>query len=543
MTPPDREVDVLVVGAGPTGLTLAALLAADGTRVHVVEAATDTVDEPRAIALADESLRTAHALGLVDDLRPDLVWVSGSRYYGARGQLLVRTQPAMMRQGLPVKTLFDQPGYVRVYRRAVEDAPTASLEFGCAATALAQDADGVDVTLDGPSGVRTLRAGYVVGCDGGRSLVRASLGVRMTGSSQKHPWIVLDLVDDPRDHGDTEFHCDPRRPHVVVPGSGGRCRYEFMLLPGERAEEVLRPEFVAELVARFRTVRPDQVRRAAVYVARQLVAERWRVGRVFLAGDAAHLMPPFAGQGLNTGIRDVRNLSWKLSAVVAGRATDGLLDSYETERRPHATAMVRFSHRLGALVMTSHPRRATVRDLLLRALRLVPPVHRHVTELRFVPRPDVSRGMAVPAVGPAEGSLVGSPLPQGPVIDEAGAIGLLDDALGAGWALVVLTDVQSAAIPDPVHRLAARIEATVVVVLPRGRIPRRRPDGTVVAEQQPALHLDPAQSGTTRYLLVRPDRYVAADFTAADTPAVVDALARYYPTPATQAVDDRTVVV
>ncbi|MCF7547925.1 bifunctional 3-(3-hydroxy-phenyl)propionate/3-hydroxycinnamic acid hydroxylase [Pseudonocardia sp. WMMC193] len=543
MTPPDREVDVLVVGAGPTGLTLAALLAADGTRVHVVEAAADTVDEPRAIALADESLRTAHRLGLVDALRPDLVWVSGSRYYGARGQLLVRTQPAAMRQGFPVKTLFDQPGYVRVHRRAVEDAPAASLEFGCAAIALAQDADGVDVTLESPSGVRTLRARYVVGCDGGKSLVRTSLGVRMTGSSQKHPWIVLDVVDDPRDHGDTEFHCDPRRPHVVVPGSGGRCRYEFMLLPGERAEEVLQPDFVAALLAPFRTVRPDQVRRAAVYVAHQLVAERWRVGRLFLAGDAAHLMPPFAGQGLNTGIRDVRNLSWKLSAVLAGRATDGLLDSYETERRPHASAMVRFSYRLGALVMTSRPRRAAARDLVLRALRLVPPVHRHVTELRFVPRPDVSRGVAVPAVGPAEGSFVGAPLPQGPVIDEAGAIGLLDDALGTGWALVVLTDTQSAAIPDPGHRLAERVGAGIVVVLPRGRIPRRRPGVTVVAEQHPALHLDPTPGATARYLLVRPDRYVAADFAAADAAAVADALARYYPAPTSRALDDRPVVV
>lgn len=528
------DVDVLVVGAGPTGLTVANLLAFHGVRVHVVEAQSRCYDEPRAIALADESLRTAYALGLLDELRPDLVWTSGSRYLGAHGQLLARTQPAAARQGFPVKTLFDQPGYVQAYLAGLARRELASLEYEAAVETLTQDTDGVDVEVRTPGSARSLRARYVVACDGGRSAVREALDITMEGSSQTHPWIVIDAVNDPRDNGDTEFHCDPRRPHVVVPGTQTRCRYEFMLLPGEDAEQVLRPEFIAELLAPFREVRPGDIRRSAVYVAHQLVAARWRAGRVFLAGDAAHLMPPFAGQGLNTGLRDARNLAWKLAAVLRGRGTDALLDTYETERRPHATAMVAFSHRLGELVMTSHPSRARARDAFFQALRLVPPARRYLTELRFIPRPNVAAGAAVPQPitrrrrRKASPTLLGGPLPQGPVIDPRSQVALLDDALGVDWALVALTEQQSADVtvfPDEVVDL---VDARRVVLLPRGRIPRDRPGVTVVAEQQAVLHATPAApDAPTRFLLVRPDRYVAADFTAEETPQVVRRLARY----------------
>jgi 3-(3-hydroxy-phenyl)propionate hydroxylase len=531
---PAQDVDVLVVGAGPTGLTVAALLASSGLRVLVVEAQAAPPDEPRAIALADDSLRTAHSLGLVDALRPDIVWTSGSRYYGAKGQILARTQPALMRQGFPLKTLFDQPGYVRVYREAVERLTSATIEFNTTAAALSQDDSGVVVTVTGPAGQRVIRAAYVVACDGGRSAVRTELGIDMTGSSQTHPWIVIDALNDPRDNGDTEFHCDPRRPHVVVPGTRGRCRYEFMLLPGEKAEEVLRPESIAALLAPFRPVRDGDIRRAAVYVAHQLVAERWRSGRVFLAGDAAHLMPPFAGQGLNTGIRDAHNLTWKLAAILQGRGTDRLLDTYETERRPHATAMVRFSHRIGALVMTSHPLRAAARDAFFQAIRLAPRARRYLAELRFVPRPDVSSGVAAPA-SPAAGRrradaspLVGRPLPQGPVMNWRSEVALLDDALGTGWALIALTDAQfpeDTPFPEDVVALTG---ARRVLVLPRGRIPRVRDGVTVVSEESPVLHRGgPPAASATRFLLVRPDKYVAADFTADESGRVVEQLSPF----------------
>lgn len=533
-----QAVDVLVVGAGPTGLTLAALLADQGVRAHVVEAEPTVADEPRAIALADESLRTAHALDILDDFRGDVVWNSGTCYLGARGQLLARVQPRAPRIGFPAKTLFDQPGYVAAALLGVARRASVSLEYRARVTGFEQDEHTVRVALDTAAGPRQVTAKYVIGCDGGRSAVRAGMAATMAGSSQTHPWIVLDTLEDPYDSGDTEFHCDPARPHVRVPGTRGRCRYEFMLLPGETPEELLTAESIAGLLAPYRRVSPEQIRRARVYVAHQLVARHWRRGRVFLAGDAAHLMPPFAGQGLNTGLRDARNLAWKLATVIRGEGGQRLLDSYESERRPHAEAMIAFSCRLGELIMTANPARARVRDAVLVGLRLVPPVRRYLTELRFVPRSTYRAGVLASGLSRAARvrrrlgtgrnsvpSAVGSALPQGTVVDHNSTTMLLDDVLGSGWALVSVTREQTAAFTDFPSEAELPAGTARVAVLPPDRVPRVA-EHAVVAEQQAVLHAGPP-AAETRFLLVRPDRYVAADFTAGQAERVLAEITRY----------------
>lgn len=527
--PGGREGDVIVVGAGPTGLTLACLLADEGLTVRVVEAQGSASDEPRAIAFADESLRTAHALRILDDMRADIVWNSGTRYLGAREQLLARVKPPAARIGFPVKTLFDQPGYVRALLAGVSRRPGVHILWRSRVTGLRQDDAGVTLSLQtagGAGGDDSVRAQYVVGCDGGRSAVREAIGVRMAGSTQTHPWIVIDTTEDPRDDSDTEFHCWPGRPNVVVPGTDGRCRYEFMLLPGERSDDVLTPASIVELVRPYRDLDPGQIRRSAVYVGRQLVAERWASGRVFLAGDAAHLMPPFAGQGLNTGLRDVRNLAWKLGSVLRREADPALLDTYEQERRPHTTAMVRFSVRLGGLIMTAHPVRAHARDLALQALRLVPPVRRYLAELRFVPRPVYLRGcIAGPPPPRRSPGLRGRPLPQGQVIGADSRMALLDDHLGVGWSLVAVAPSQAGAFADLQLRTGLLADLRRVVVLPPNRIPRTDADKSVGAVAELTAMLHPSPAG--RFLLVRPDRYVAADFTAEQQSAVVADLSPY----------------
>jgi 3-(3-hydroxy-phenyl)propionate hydroxylase len=188
----------------------------------------------------------------------------------------------------------------------------------------------------------------------------------MRGATVDEPWIVVDVDNDPHDERYAMHHGDPRRPHVIVTGLSGRCRYELLLLPGEDPALATRFDFVRELVAPYRDLSPADVRRCIVYRFHALVADRWRCSRVLLAGDAAHMMPPFAAQGLNSGLRDAFNLAWKLALVERGEAGPGLLDTYEVERRPHAEAMVRFSQRLGAVMMTTDPVRAALRDVLVR---------------------------------------------------------------------------------------------------------------------------------------------------------------------------------
>ena len=195
------------------------------------------------------------------------------------------------------------------------------------------------VTLaDGADGNRTeVVTGIVVGCDGGRSTVRDRLAIPMLGASLADPWLVIDTLDDDHDERYAMHHCDPRRPFVIVAGRDGRCRYEFRLLPEEDPQQFTDQASIARLLAPFRTISPAQIERCTVYTFHALVAERWRSGPVLLAGDAAHMMPPFAGQGLNSGIRDAHNLAWKIAAVVRGDASQrsaGQLTSSSAGRTP-----------------------------------------------------------------------------------------------------------------------------------------------------------------------------------------------------------------
>ncbi|GAB3570938.1 bifunctional 3-(3-hydroxy-phenyl)propionate/3-hydroxycinnamic acid hydroxylase [Amycolatopsis endophytica] len=511
--------EVVVVGAGPTGLTLANLLAQQGVSVTVLERAGSACSEPRAVALADESLRTLHLLGLVPALAPNLVWDSAAHYFGLGGRRLATTRPGHGRLGFPRKNLFDQPDLVEVLVKGALDRGV-EIRHGAHVTGLRQDRDGVTVLTEGGA---EWRCRYLVACDGGTSTVRDRLGIGMSGSSQAERWIVLDMIHDPHDERASLFYCDPGRPAVVVPGVRGRCRYEFMLLPGENDEEVLTDAFLTGLLARFRPFDPAHVRRRAVYAAHRLVARQWRRERVFLAGDAAHMMPPFAGQGLNSGIRDARNLAWKLAAATGGRANAALLDSYERERRPHSEQMVRLSAALGRIVMTTSRRRALARDLAFGLLHLVPPIRSYVTGMRFFPEPQVSGGCVV-----GTGAPVGQQLPAPTVTDAAGTGHRLDELLGIGWAVVALEPRHDPATFTALDRSAlAPLAASRVSVLPRDRIPRDCPATRVFADTDAMLPF-PA-NGEPLLLLVRPDRYICAAFRPGDADRVAGRLTHYLP--------------
>ncbi|MDP9430893.1 MAG: bifunctional 3-(3-hydroxy-phenyl)propionate/3-hydroxycinnamic acid hydroxylase, partial [Actinomycetota bacterium] len=334
---------VVVVGAGPVGLTVALLLVRRGLPVVVLERQTAPYGQPRAVHLDDEALRALADAGVADNFlalsRPML----GLRLLDGRRRLLAEfaRDPHAGLHGWPQGSMFFQPDLEELLLDAVRREPAVQLRTGCEVVDLAQGG-GVELTvLDRASGTRSqLGAAAVLGCDGANSTVRALIGGRMRDLGRPDRWLVADLrLPEPLPLWPGVHQvCDPRRAATAMPVSGDRYRWEFRLLPGETREDLVAR--LPELLAPWGAADAEVVR-VAEYVYRAQVADRWRAGRVMLAGDAAHLTPPFIGQGLGLGLRDVHQLSWKLAAVLAGTAPERLLDTHQAEREPHARAMVR----------------------------------------------------------------------------------------------------------------------------------------------------------------------------------------------------------
>ncbi|WP_394812876.1 FAD-dependent monooxygenase [Streptomyces boetiae] len=508
------------MGGGPVGLTVANLLAARGVRVVLVERNATTSDEAKAISLDDESLRTLDAAGLAERVLEIVVPGTGTRYYDRKGRALFHARgPQAYRLGFPFKNQFAQPELERVLLAALTARPEAEVRFSTELVAFSQDGEGATAQLRviGEDSASPLRVAFVLGCDGGRSTVRELCGIGMTGTSHEQVWLVADTTGDHHDERYGMHRGTPGRPTVIVPGRGGRCRYEFLLRPGE-GEKGAKPDYetVRRLVAPYRTLGREEIERCTAYTFNAVVADRWRHGSALLLGDAAHMMPPFAGQGLNSGVRDAANLAWKVAEVWHGRAGTGLLNTYEAERRAHAEATVRFSERLGEVVMTTSRRRALARDVAARALLRVPAGRRWLTEMRYRPTARHAGGLVI-----GRHPLTGTQLPQPSVLVPPSLRARpLDATLGNGLALlgVDLPDEAWQRVDGPAWRSAAWPVRRVDVAL-GDRLPRPAPGRRAVADADGRLEAA-LRAARGRFVLVKPDRYIAAVFSPAEAAGV-----------------------
>ena len=474
---------VVVVGGGPTGITAALVLATRGTDVVVLERHDDVWALPRAVHLDDEVARLLQGLGVAEGFAGITRPARGLRLLDREHRTLAEfpRSPLPGPHGHPQANLFDQPELEQLLRVRLAELPRAVLRTGVEVLRVEPGPDGPVVVLQdsGTGAEQHLAASAVLGCDGADSTVRAAVGARWRELAAGERWLVLDVRCPVVLDAWAGVHqvCDGRRAATFLQVGEDRYRWEFQLRDGERTADLERPEVLAGLVRPWTGDVPFsrlEVLRSAEYVFRARVVDRWRLGRVFLLGDAAHQTPPFVGQGLGAGLRDAGNLGWKLAAVLQGRAPEALLDSYQAERLPHARAMVRLAVTAGWAMTGGGGRSAAVRRGVLAALCRLPGAQEHLLDRGS---PALARGPLVRRSRRRGQRLAGALAPQPRVRVPGGRDQVpLDELLGDGFAVLVRT------APDPaLRRLAARLDAPVLRV---GAGPLRddgvlRDDGTL----------------------------------------------------------------
>ncbi len=524
MTEANESIPVAIVGGGPAGITTANLLGVYGVPAVVLERSETILDYPRAVGLDDEALRLLQGAGLAETLLRDMISNQPMRMFTASGRSFADILPTTREFGWPRRNIFSQPLSEATLRAGLDRFESVQLRVGHEVVGLEQDGHGVRLdwkATDGRSG--SLRADYVIGADGGRSTVRDQLlKIPLEGTTHAAKWVVIECDNDPLDAASTALHCDPARPYVCARLPYGLRRWEFMLFPGEDDEQMLRPEKVQQLLAPHV---PDpaalNIIRARVYTHHSRVARDFRKGRVFLVGDAAHLTPPWIGQGLNAGFRDVGNLTWKVAGVVRGQLDPSVLDTYTRERHAHAKAMIDLADQVGAIFSIRNRALAWLRDRLLLSMHMIPAVRDYVLQFRFKPMPRYDpSGLVVSGAGPA-GQAVGRMMIQPNVELPDGETRRLDDACGPWFALVGWKTDPLALLSPPERERWRRMGARSLMVV-RARsavspgVTQTCDTGTVVVQDiENALSFWFEGRGC-QVAVLRPDRYVGVLTNAPD---------------------------
>ncbi|MFM6951500.1 MAG: bifunctional 3-(3-hydroxy-phenyl)propionate/3-hydroxycinnamic acid hydroxylase [Novosphingobium sp.] len=437
------DCDVLIAGGGPTGVTLAILLARRGVSVIVAEKEAAIYPLPRAAHIDHEGIRILQEAGAAEGVMKTARRASRYDFLNAKGEVLLRFDGAEQigPGGWPAANMIHQPSVEAELHKSLAVQPEARLHHCWELQSYTDDGSGITALIATPEGERTIRARYLVGADGARSPVREAAGIAFDDLNFEEPWLVVDvLVDDYSKLPTANLQiCNPQRPTTCVMMGEGRHRWEFMIKPGETAEQVSDDAFIEGLLEPWGVQGAVRLERKAVYTFRARIAAQWRKGRILLAGDAAHQTPPFAGQGMCSGLRDAANLAWKLAAVTRDGADDRLLDTYQPERAPNLRAMIDMAIMMGKTVCITSPFGAWLRDMKFKLGRALgklpdgPPAY-----------PPISAGRIM-AGSPAAGSYFPQPI--------AADGTRLDQVMGLGHWLIARGDLEKLPLKPFAHAL------------------------------------------------------------------------------------------
>lgn len=505
--------EVAVLGAGPVGLTIANYLSKQGVQVTVVEQLDSLIDYPRAIGIDDESLRTIQSLGLVDQVLPHTTPNHAMRFLTPKGRCFADIQPLTREFGFSRRNAFIQPQVDNVLLQGLKQYKTTEVRFARHLTHFSQNADGVTLNVKNKDGAEeVITAKYLIACDGGNSIVRRTLGVPFEGETAPNQWIVIDIENDPLATPHIYLCCDPVRPYVSAALPHGIRRFEFMVMPGETQEELSKPENIAKLLSK---VLPNtdgiEVIRQRVYTHNARIADKFRVDRILLAGDAAHIMPVWQGQGYNSGMRDAFNLAWKVALVVKGNAGPELLDTYQVERKDHAKAMIDLSVMAGHVLAPPKKWQGFVRDGIAYALNYIKPIKQYLLEMRFKPMPKYNDGALV--TNNSKDSPVGKMFIQPHVKLENGETILLDEVIGNDFAVIAWGVDPQWGLSEANMKQWQKLGVKFIQVIPAvqlGNENRKKFEGVITIGD---IGTDiRAWFGKTSdsIVILRPDRFVAA---------------------------------
>lgn len=549
------ETEVLIIGAGPVGLMLANLLGVYGRKVVVLEQLDQLIDYPRAVGLDDEAFRLIQTVGLADQIAPLTGPSHIMRLVNAKGKVILYNDPQVHNFGWSRKNGFNQPLVDAELAKGLDRFENVHLYFSHTVEDVIEDADGVTAIaqVTGPDGSveeRRYRAQYLVGCEGGKSPTRKRMGVSFDGLSPSTRWLVVDVANDPIGTPNVWLGADPKRAYVSIGLPQGIRRWEFRLRDDETDELVTTQEWVNEALKEHV---PDPTKlnfiRWRVYTHHGRVAGSFRKGRQLIAGDAAHLMPVWLGQGWNSGVRDAMNLGWKLATVLSGQASDRLLDTYTDERLDHASAMVKLSMQMGSVIKMTNPVAVAARDAAASVINRFPIWRDYFGEMKFRPLPRYTKGVIADqstlASGVASPKLTSRLRPFLEAVDKTSPVGtqfpqptvnvkdrpgiLLDQATGSWWTLMVWINNPHDLLDEATIAKAKELGARLVTVVPEVQRPwceQHFPEDVVVVGDVTGNIKKWFDTKPIGAVLLRPDHFIAGACLAQQTPQMLDSVMR-----------------
>jgi 3-(3-hydroxy-phenyl)propionate hydroxylase len=505
-----QAYDVIIVGFGPAGAVAACLLGLQGISTLVVDKGRTIYDKPRAVSIDHEVARILQNIGIGEELKAHVAPFTASEYFGVDGQLIKRLDmlPPPFPMGWTPSMVFMQPALEALLRRRASEMAIVDIRLGVELREVTQDEEFVSVRLgDDVGGTSTVQASFLVGCDGASSTVRLCSGILLDDLGFDQPWLVVDVLANATGLAKlpqvSAQYCQPARPTTYIVCTGNHRRWELMLLPGEYPRRMEMPAEVWRLLGRWIDPADAELWRSASYRFHALVACEWRRGRIFLAGDAAHQQPPFLGQGMCQGVRDVANLAWKLGRVVRSESHAHFLDTYGAERGAHVRQLHSVIIGIGGIVAERDEAAARSRDALLLA--------QAGGTVRSVPRQQLQPALSAGCISPRTSAGRGTLFPQ-PMVSSCAGSKLLDELTGACMRVVLtrefppLTDAQS--------ELVKKLGAIVI----------RIADAPGRTNGRESYYCE-TESVTTNWFathgcvaaIVRPDHYVFGTATNSDT--------------------------